>query len=78
MPGAYATIESVQRVLILSGTAVRAEILRQGEETPEIVVGTKALRLASVGYAGPLADFYTKAAASTLHRNSETLDHRVR
>ncbi|HEY3846044.1 MAG TPA: Uma2 family endonuclease [Acetobacteraceae bacterium] len=55
---AYATIQSVQEVLILSSTAVRAEILRQGEETPEIVVGTETLRLASIGYAGPLADFY--------------------
>jgi Uma2 family endonuclease len=55
---AYATIPSVQEVLILSSTAVRAEILRQAEETPDIVVGTEALRLTSIGYAGPLADFY--------------------
>jgi Uma2 family endonuclease len=55
---AYATIPSVQEVLILSSTAVRAEILRQGDETPEIVVGTETLRLSSIGYAGPLADFY--------------------
>jgi Uma2 family endonuclease len=55
---AYATIPSVQEVLILASTAVRAEILRQGEETPEIVVGTEPLRLTSIGYAGPLADFY--------------------
>jgi Uma2 family endonuclease len=55
---AYATIPSVQEVLILSSTAVRAEILRQNDETPEIVVGTEALRLASIGYAGALADFY--------------------
>ena len=56
---AYATIQSVQEVLILSSTAVRAEILRQGEETPEIVAGTETLHLASIGYAGPLTDFYT-------------------
>ena len=55
---AYATIPSVQEVLILSSTAVRAEILRQGEETREIVVGTETLRLASIGCAGRLADFY--------------------
>ena len=55
---AYATIESVQEVLILSSTAVRAEILRQGETPPEIVIGTETLSLASIGYAGPLADFY--------------------
>jgi Uma2 family endonuclease len=56
---AYATIPSVQEVLILSSTAMQAEILRQSEETPEIVVGTETLRLASIGYAGPLAEFYT-------------------
>jgi len=55
---AYATIPSVQEVLILASTAVRAEILRRDEETPQIVVGTEALRLASIGYAGPLAEFY--------------------
>jgi hypothetical protein len=49
----------VQEVLILSSTAMQAEILRQSEETPEIVVGTETLRLASIGYAGPLAEFYT-------------------
>jgi Uma2 family endonuclease len=31
---------------------------RAHEETPEIVVGTEALRLASIGYAGGPADFY--------------------
>ena len=46
-------------MLILSSTGVRAEILRQAEETPEIVVGTETLRLTSIGYAGALADFYT-------------------
>lgn len=55
---AYATIPSVREVLILSSTSVRAELLRQGEETPEIVVGDETLRLASIGYAGPLAAFY--------------------
>ncbi len=55
---AYATIPSVQEVLILSSTAVRAEILRQGEETPERVVGRESLRLISIGYAGPPAELY--------------------
>lgn len=55
---AYATIPSVQQVLILSSMAVRAEILHRDEETPEIVVGSEILRLDSIGYAGPLADFY--------------------
>jgi Uma2 family endonuclease len=55
---AYATIPSVQEVLILSSNAVRAEILHRDDETPEIIVGSETLRLASIGYAGPLADFY--------------------
>ena len=54
---AYATIPSVREVLILSSTAVRAEILRQGEETPDRR-RTESLRLTSIGYAGPLAEFY--------------------
>lgn len=56
---AYATIPSVQQVLILSSMAMRAEVLHRDEETPEIVVGTEILRLDSIGYAGRLADFYT-------------------
>ncbi|MGD0103913.1 MAG: Uma2 family endonuclease [Rhodopila sp.] len=56
---AYATIPKVQEVLILSSTAVRAEILRQGDETPAIVVGNETLCLHSIGYEGRLADFYT-------------------
>jgi Uma2 family endonuclease len=55
---AYATIPSVEEVLILSSTAVRAEVLRRDVETPDIVVGGEPLRLASIGYAGPLAEFY--------------------
>jgi Uma2 family endonuclease len=55
---AYATIPSVREVLILSSTAIRAEILRQGDDTPVIVVGNETLRLDSIGYEGRLADFY--------------------
>ena len=55
---AYATIPSVQEVLILSGTGVRGEILRQGDETPVIVVGNETLCLHSIGYEGRLVDFY--------------------
>lgn len=55
---AYATIPSVQEVLILSSTAVRAEVLRQGEEPPVIVVGGETLRLASIGFEAPLSAFY--------------------
>ena len=55
---AYATIPSVQAVLILASTAVRAEVLRQDEETPEVIAGTETLRLTSIGYTGPLAEFY--------------------
>ncbi|MGE0223823.1 MAG: Uma2 family endonuclease [Acetobacteraceae bacterium] len=55
---AYATIPSVQDVLILSSTAIRAEILRRGDEAPEIVIGTEILRLDSISYAAPLAEFH--------------------
>jgi Uma2 family endonuclease len=55
---AYATIPSVQEVLILSSTAIRAEILRQGDDTPAIVVGNETLCLQSIGYQGRLAEFY--------------------
>nr|WP_294517669.1 Uma2 family endonuclease [uncultured Rhodopila sp.] len=55
---AYATIPSVQEVLILSSTAIRGEILRQGDDTPAIAAGTEPLRLDSIGYEGCLADFY--------------------
>jgi Uma2 family endonuclease len=61
---AYATIPSVQEVLILSSTAVRAEILRQGEDTPVIVVGDETLCLESIGYEGRLADFYATTGLS--------------
>lgn len=54
----YATIPSVQEVLILSSTAVRAELLRQGEDMPIIVEGDEILRLESIGFEAPLSDFY--------------------
>jgi len=54
---AYATIPSVQEVLILSGAAIRAEILRQGDDTPAIMAGPETLRLHSIGYEGCLAEF---------------------
>jgi len=55
---AYATIPSVEEVLILSSTAIRAKILRRDEETPKIVVAGERLHLSSIGYDGPLAEFY--------------------
>jgi Uma2 family endonuclease len=55
---AYATMPSVQEVLILASTAVRAEVLRQGEETPVVLAGRDVLRLSSIGYEGPLVAFY--------------------
>ena len=61
---AYATIPSVQEVLILASTAIRAEVLRQGEEKPDIVVGAETLRLTSIGYAGSLAEFYATTGLS--------------
>jgi Uma2 family endonuclease len=55
---AYATIPSVREVLILSSTAARGKILRQGDDTPTILVGREPLRLESIDYSGCLADFY--------------------
>ncbi|HUB15771.1 MAG TPA: hypothetical protein VMB34_27745 [Acetobacteraceae bacterium] len=55
---AYATIPGVEAVPILSSTAVRADGLRRDVATPDIVVGTEPLGLASIGDAGPLAEFY--------------------
>lgn len=55
---AYATIPSVQEVLILSSSAIRAELLRQGDEIPIIVEGSEMLRLDSIGFEAPLSDFY--------------------
>ncbi len=55
---AYATIPSVMEVLLLSSTAVQAELLRRGDEMPLIAAGDDLLRLDSIGYEGRLADFY--------------------
>ncbi len=55
---AYATIPSVQQVLILSSTAVRAEVLRQGDDALTIVAGIETPHLHSIGYKGCLADCY--------------------
>jgi Uma2 family endonuclease len=55
---AYATIPSVFEVLILLSTAVRAEILRQGDDMPAIIVGNETLNLESIGYEGRLTDLY--------------------
>lgn len=55
---AYATIPSVLEVLILSSTAVCAEISRQGEDTPEIVAGNRPLRLGSIEFESQIVDFH--------------------
>jgi Uma2 family endonuclease len=55
---AYATIPSVIEVLLLSSTAVRAEVLRRGCEMPLIAIGMEQLRLESIGFEACLADFY--------------------
>ena len=55
---AYATIPSVREVLILSSNAIRAELLRQGDEIPIIVEGHETLRLNSIGFEAPLSEFY--------------------
>jgi hypothetical protein len=43
---------------VLSSNAIRAEVLRQGEDSPLILAGDETLRLHSIGYEGRLADFY--------------------
>jgi Uma2 family endonuclease len=76
---AYATIPSVLEVLILSSTAIRAEILRQGAETPIIVEGNETLALDSIGFQGRLSEFYatTDLTSSAGNLDPEALDHRV-
>jgi Uma2 family endonuclease len=55
---AYATIPSMQEVLILSSTSIRAAVLRQGDDMPWIVMENEPLNLQSIGYESSLADFY--------------------
>jgi Uma2 family endonuclease len=67
---AYTTIPSVQEILAVHSTRIEAELLRRGPdgnwpETPEVVTGTETLRLASIGFATPLAAFYRTTALAT-------------
>ena len=60
---AYSTIPSVQEVLLLSSTEIRAELLRRDADggwpaTPERIGRDGILGLASIGYEGKLVDFY--------------------
>lgn len=64
---AYCTIPTVREVLLLSGTAIRAELLRRDTagdwpEMPEIVTGTQSVRLDSIGFGVSLSDFYATSS----------------
>ena len=59
---AYTTIPSLREILILSSTAIRAELLRRGPdgswpETPQAIEDGD-LTLESIGMTGPLASLY--------------------
>ncbi|MFL5256140.1 MAG: Uma2 family endonuclease, partial [Rhodopila sp.] len=67
---AYTTIPSVQEILAVHSTRIEAEPLRRGPdgnwpEIPEVVTGAETLRLASIGFATPLAAFYRTTALAT-------------
>ena len=59
---AYATIPSVQEILVLHSTAVRAELLRRdaGGQWPEqpVVIEDGMLELHSIGFQVPLIEAY--------------------
>lgn len=59
----YATVPSVQEILLLGGAQVRAELLRRGPdgswpETASMLAAGDELELASIGFRAPLRDFY--------------------
>jgi Uma2 family endonuclease len=59
---AFATIPGLHEILILSSTAVRAELLRRGVDgswpASSTVIEDGNLALESIGFAGPLAAIY--------------------
>lgn len=62
---AYTSIPSVREILVLHSTRMRAEILRrpgEGEwpERTDVIAGTGALRLDSIGFAIGLPDLYAR------------------
>jgi len=63
---AYATIPSVSEILVLSSTAIAADLLRRAPggdwpEQPEHITGTATLNLRSIGLRLPLAEAYRTA-----------------
>jgi Uma2 family endonuclease len=64
---AYISIPTVREVLLLSSTAIRAELLRRDAEAawpdmPEMVTGTQPLRLDSIGFEVMLSDLYATSS----------------
>ncbi len=64
---AYCTIPTVREVLLLSSTAVCAELLRRDAagswpEMPRTVAGDAALRLDSIGFEVPLSELYATSS----------------
>ena len=60
---AYASIPSVQEILIVHSTRIAAELLRRRADLswpadPEMIAQDGPLRLASIDFTGPLADIY--------------------
>ncbi|HYZ64031.1 MAG TPA: Uma2 family endonuclease, partial [Acetobacteraceae bacterium] len=60
---AYATIPSVAEIVLVSSTAVAAEVLRRRPdgtwpEQPELVGPDGPLRIAAIGFEAPLAALY--------------------
>lgn len=60
---AYATIPSVQEILLVQSTRVEAHVLRRGRdgqwpERPETISGSEMLRLESVGFSAALTQLY--------------------
>ncbi len=60
---AYATIPSMQEILVPQSTRIEAELLRRGRDgnwpsDPELIVSPGLLELRSIGFAAPIADLY--------------------
>jgi Uma2 family endonuclease len=60
---AYTTIPEVSEILLLSSTAIEAEILRRGpdvawQEAPQFLLADEIVDLPSIGFRAPLLDFY--------------------
>ena len=61
----YATIPSVQEILVVHSTRIRAELLRRSDElawpeTPEAIGPDGILRLESIDFTCPLPELYAE------------------